>query len=91
MSEEQSFYVAMKVSEIGIPSIPSVKLVCSGGCGEEVWVDKRLERFWSTVPVLCLECALGIMDVYRDTFSVAPETIDSLMEFMINGDKSRNL
>ncbi len=83
MSEEQSIYVSMKVREIGIPQVPSVKLMCTGGCGEEVWVDKRLERLWSTVPVLCLECALGIMDVNRDTFSVAPETIESLMAFMI--------
>ena len=54
-------------------------------------MDKKLERLWSTVPVLCLECALGIMDFNRDTFSVAPETIESLMAFMINRDMSRNL
>ena len=88
---EDTFYVGMPVRDMGISPIPSVKLVCSGGCGEEVWVDKKLERLWSTVPVLCLECALGIMDFNRDTFSVAPETIESLMAFMINRDMSRNL
>ncbi len=88
MSEEKdTFYVGMKVKEMPISPIPSVKMACSGRCGEDVWVDKKLERLWSKMPVLCLECALRIMDFKRDTFSVAPETIDSLMEFMINRDK----
>ena len=87
MSEEKdTFYVAMKVEEMPITPIPSVKMLCSGGCGEEVWVDKKLERLWSTVPVLCLECALMIMDVHRDSFAVAPESIVTLMQFMINNE-----
>ena len=89
--EEETFVVAMKVKEMPTTPIPSVKLICSGGCGDEVWVDKNLERLWSTVPVLCLECALIKMDFDRDSFFVAPESIDSLMKFMINRDMSRNL
>ncbi len=89
MSEKESFYVALKAKEMPIPSIPSVKLMCTGGCGEEVWVDKNLERLWSKVPVLCLECALMKFDV-DDNFVVAPETIDSLMGFFISRIKSRD-
>ncbi len=89
--EEETFVVTMTVKDMPINPIPSVKLICSGGCGEEVWVDKNLERLWSKVPVLCLECALIKMDFNRDSFFVAPESIESLMRFMINRDKSLNL
>ncbi len=89
--EEETFYVARKAKEIPKPRIPSVKLMCSGGCGEAVWVDKNTERLWSKVPVLCLECALIKIDVNRDSFFVAPESIESLMKFMITRDKSLKL
>jgi len=89
--EEETFVVTMTVKDMPINPIPSVKLICSGGCGEEVWVDKNLERLWSKLPVLCLECALIKMDFDRDSFFVAPESIESLMKFMINRDMSRNL
>ena len=89
--EEETIIVAMKVKNMPINPIPSVKLMCSGGCGDEVWVDKNLERLWSKMPVLCLECALIKMDYRRDSFFVAPESIASLMRFMINRDKSLNL
>jgi len=48
MSEEdETFVVSMKVKDMPINPIPSMKLMCSGGCGDEVWVDKKLERLWS--------------------------------------------
>ncbi len=80
--EDQNFYVALKATKMKEPPIPSVKLDCSE-CGDEVWVDKKVERLWSTLPVLCLNCALEIMDAKRDTFAVAPETIDSVMEYLL--------
>jgi len=89
--EEETIVVTMKVKDMPINPIPSVKVICSGGCGEEVWVDKNLERLWSNVPVLCLECALIKIDFNRDSFFVAPESIESLMNFMINRDMSSNL
>ncbi len=92
MSEEKKkFYVALRAAQMQVPPIPSVKLICSGGCGEEVWVDKNLERLWSKLPVLCLKCALVKLEAEGGTFAVAPETIKSMMEFMINRDMSRNL
>jgi hypothetical protein len=64
--------------------------MCSGGCGDEVWVDKKLERLWSKVPVLCMGCALEKMGSSMEgiSFDIAPESIESLMEFMINRDKA---
>jgi len=88
--EEETFVVAMKVKDMPTTPIPSVKLMCSGGCGDEVWVDKNLERLWSKMPVLCMECALEKMasSMEEVSFAVAPESIESLMKFMINRDRS---
>ena len=59
MSEdEETFYITMKVKDMPTTPIPSVKLVCSGGCGEEVWLDENLEKIWSKMPVLCIDCAI---------------------------------
>ncbi len=94
MSEEgETFVVSMKVKDMPNNPIPSVKLICSGGCGDEVWVDKNLERLWSKVPVLCMECALKKMESSKEdiSFSIAPESIESLMKFMVNRHKSRNI
>ena len=95
MSEEETFVVAMKVKDMPNNPIPSVKLTCSGGCGDDVWVDKKLERLWSKVPVLCMECAMKKMDSARArrediSFDIAPESIESLMKFFIERDKARS-
>lgn len=86
MPDEETFVVSMKVKDMPNNPIPSVKLLCSGGCGDEVWLDKKLERLWSKVPVLCMECALEKMGSTMEgiSFDIAPESIESLMEFMIN-------
>ncbi|GAH15176.1 unnamed protein product, partial [marine sediment metagenome] len=34
--EEETFVVSMKVKDMPTNPIPSVKLICSGGCGDEV-------------------------------------------------------
>jgi len=91
--EEETFVVSMKVKDMPINPIPSVKMMCSGGCGDEVWVDKNLERLWSKFPVLCMECALEKMASSSEdvSFSIAPESIESLMKFMIDRLKSSKL
>ena len=83
--EEETIVVSMKVKDMPTNPIPSVKLMCSGGCGDEVWMDKNLERLWSKVPVLCMECALEKMGSTMEgiSFTIAPESIESLMKFMI--------
>jgi len=91
--EEKTFIVSMKVKYMPNNPIPSVKMICSGGCGDEVWADKNLERIWSKFPILCMECALEKMGSSMEdaSFDVAPESIESLMKFMMNKDKSHNL
>ena len=89
--EEETFYVAMKVKDMPKTPIPSVKIICSGGCSEEVWVDKNTERIWSEVPVICMGCAFKKIESDRRgiSFSIAPESIEVLMKFtMDRGDAS---
>ena len=84
MSEEnRSFYIALRVKDIPTPPLPSVRLVCSGGCGEEIWADKNTERIWSKVPVFCTECAAKLIESEGEEidFVVAPETVESIEKF----------
>ena len=87
---EESFYVSMKVKDFDEPPVPSVKRLCSGGCGDMVFVDNRLEYVWSNVPIVCLECALELMDKSNDEFKaiILPESIESLMEHHLEKRKS---
>ncbi len=54
--------IAMNVRDFSLVSSKSFKVVCSGGCGEEVWVNKRLERISSKVPVFCLDCCTAYLE-----------------------------
>lgn len=55
MSEEAEVYVSMKVKKFKKNPVPSVQKLCTGGCGDMVWVDKKLEHMWSKMPIMCLE------------------------------------
>lgn len=79
----------MKVKDLAEPPVPSVKRLCSGGCGDMVWVDTRLEYVWSDVPILCLECSLETWFSSGEeiTFSVLPESIESLFQFHLEKKK----
>ena len=81
--KDGSFYVAFKVKDMPVPLVDCVKRMCSGGCGDEVWVDKKAESVWSRMSVLCKECALELIGS-GDGFEVivAPETIDSVRSFL---------
>ncbi len=94
---EPEVYVSMKVKEFKKNPVPSVQKLCSGGCGDMVWLDKKLEYVWSKIPILCLECALIEMDALDEdiTISVLPESIESLMMYHIekkrkNVESSKN-
>ena len=83
MSEEAEIYVSLKVKDFPDNPVPSVQKLCAGGCGDMVWVDKKLEHTWSKIPILCLECALIQMDALDEDIeiSVLPESIESLMMY----------
>ncbi len=90
MAEEAEVYVSLKVKKFKKNPVPSVKKLCTGGCGDMVWVDKKLEYMWSKIPILCLECALIQMDALDEavTISVLPESLDSLIKYHL--EKKRN-
>ena len=90
MSEEAEVYVSMKVKKFKDNPVPSVQKLCAGGCGDMVWVDKKLEHTWSKIPILCLECALIQMDALDEDIeiTVLPESLESLMMYHL--EKKRN-
>lgn len=91
MSEEDKKYIALRVKDMPIPPIPCFKLVCSGGCGEEVWVDKNTERIWSKVPVLCMDCAMKSMESGKEELrlSIAPESVFMMKKFLEDLNSAR--
>lgn len=90
MSEEADVYVSMKVRQFKENPVPSVQKLCSGGCGDMVWVDKKTEYVWSKIPILCMECALIQMDALDEDIeiSVLPESRESLVMYYL--EKKRN-
>ena len=97
LSEEADVYVSMKVDNFKNNRVPSVQKLCSGGCGDMVWVDNKLEYVWSKIPILCLECAIIQMDALCEdvTISVLPESLEALMMYHLekkrkNVESSKN-
>lgn len=80
---EETYYISMKVKKFKKNPVPSIQKLCTGGCGDMVWADKKLEYMWSKIPILCLECALEKMDETNEevTASILPESIESLMQY----------
>ena len=89
---EPEIYVSLKVKTFKKNPVPSVQKLCAGGCGDMVWVDKKLEHMWSKIPILCLECAIKQMDALDEdvTITVLPESIDSLMMYHLE-KKRKNI
>ncbi len=87
MSKDVEIYVSLKVKDFPDNPMPRVKKLCTGGCGDMVWVDKNTEFKWSKIPILCLECALeeiGSNDPEDGIeIVVLPESLESLMAFHI--------
>ena len=83
MAEEAEVYVSLKVKKFKENPVPSVQKLCTGGCGDMVWVDKKTEYAWSKIPILCLECALIEMDALDEdvTITVLPESLQALMMY----------
>ncbi len=92
LSEEADIYVSLKVDTFKKNPVPSVKKLCAGGCGDMVWVDKKLEHVWSKIPILCMECALIQMDALDEDIeiTVLPESLESLMEYYLENKRQEN-
>lgn len=72
--------IAMNVRDFPIVSSNSIKVVCSGGCGEEVWVNKRLERICSKVPVFCLDCGSTYLETSGVGYAIMTRTCSDVMD-----------
>ncbi|KKK84347.1 hypothetical protein LCGC14_2784260 [marine sediment metagenome] len=92
MSEEAEVYVSMKVKNFKENPVPSVQKLCTGGCGDMVWVDKKLEHVWSKIPILCMECALLQMDALDEdiTITVLPESLQAMMMYHLEKKRQEN-
>ena len=86
---EESIFTCMKVKDLDEPPVPSVKKICSGGCGDMVWVDNRLEYVWSNVPILCLDCSIEkwLSSIEKTSFHVLPESLESLFQYYLEKRK----
>jgi len=92
LSEEAEVYVSMKVKNFKENPVPSVQKLCTGGCGDMVWVDKKLEHVWSKIPILCMECALLQMDALDEdiTITVLPESLQAMMMYHLEKKRQEN-
>jgi len=72
--------VAMNVRDFPIASSKSFKVVCSGGCGEDVWVNKKLKRFSSKLPVLCLDCCTAVLEIPGERFTILSRACQDVMD-----------
>jgi len=71
--------ITTTVKDFPIVSSNSIKVVCSGGCGEEVWVNKKLERLLSMVPVLCLDCGIPYLETSGEGFAITSRICSDIM------------
>ncbi len=83
MTEEASAYIARRVKDMPIPFIDCEKKPCSQ-CGEEVWVDKNMQAYWTKDPIICYPVCLDellLEDPGPHTIKVPREVLESLKEF----------
>lgn len=72
--------IATNVRDFPIAYSNSIKVVCSGGCGEEVWVSKRLERISSKVPVFCLDCCTAYLEISGLGYAIMTRTCKDVID-----------
>lgn len=90
--DEEEAYVCMRVEDMPVPLIPADKKICSI-CGKEVWADKRTERIWSKIRVVCMNCiGKEIPEADEDIkIVILPESIETIDEFIqVQKMKNRN-
>ena len=62
-------YITLKADDdLRFPN--NIKMVCSGGCGDEVWVNEKWKRIISKIPVLCLDCGNIYLETNKDPTGV---------------------
>ena len=85
MTEEEALFVAPRVSNMPTPHIPSFKVPCTE-CGEDVWIDSNMEKYWSKARIVCLVCALKSASERRGphTIKIVPENITGIIKYLLS-------
>ena len=85
MDEEEKTYVTSRVSDLPSSFVPSFKVPCSL-CGEDVWISEDMEKYWSTVKIVCIVCAFKIASESEGphTIEIVPEAITGIIKYMIS-------
>jgi len=85
MDEEETIYVASLVSDLHSSFVPAFKIPCSV-CGEDVWISEDMEKYWSTMKVVCTVCALEIMAESEGphTLEIVPENITGIIKYLLS-------
>ena len=83
MDKEETIYVASRVSYLPSSYVPSFKVPCSE-CGEDVWIDEGMEKYWSTTKIVCTVCALKIASESEGphTVEIVPENIMGITKYL---------
>ena len=55
VTDVETYYLAMRVSELPVPYVLCERGKCSE-CEEEVWLDENARRIWESMPILCMAC-----------------------------------
>jgi len=83
--DEDAVYVASRVADLPSSYIPSFKVPCSI-CGEDVWIDENMEKYWSKMKIVCTDCALKIASESEAPYTVkiAPESIKGIIKYLLS-------
>lgn len=88
MNEEETLYIASRVSVLPSSHVPAFKVPCSD-CGEEVWISEDMEKYWSKTKIVCTVCALKITSESEGPhkIEIVPENIRGIIKYLLRGDK----
>ena len=83
MVEEETLYVAGRVSDLPFSYVPSFKVPCSD-CDEDVWISEDMEKYWSKYKIVCTVCALKLTSESKDPhkIEIVPENITGIIEYL---------
>lgn len=85
MDEEETIYVASRVSDLPSSYVPSFKVPCSV-CGEDVWISEKMEKYWSKLKIVCTVCAFKIASESEGPhiIKIVPENIKGIINYLLS-------
>ena len=81
--EVDSVYLAGRIKDRPIPFVDCERKTCSQ-CGEDVWVSKNMEAYWTKYPIICYPICLNALlkeDRGPHTIKVPREVLEGLKKF----------